>query len=154
MQGKIKCPLCGSTENVFKNGTKKGVQQYVHRYCPENGGKHKYFDIKMGYTVPAGGEQIKAEREKITEVKKFSISDLRKKHDKFYMIFEEVKKIKKDEFIEETELLKMLGIFAKPGYRAAIDNPALKKYKGKADGVVYYGHPESIMELRREAILI
>ena len=82
-----------------------------------------------------------------------SETDLRRKHDMFYIILAFVKKIQIGKFIEESQMLKEVGLYGKPRYRDAISRVELKDYKGKVDGTTYYGHSESIQKLKNEGVL-
>lgn len=95
-----------------------------------------------------------------TDVAKTDVSDiyvteqqLHERHDMLYRIMLELEKIPEGAYIEESVLLKKLGILGKPGYRSAVEHPDLKKYKGKVDHVVYYGHPESIERNKTKGLL-
>jgi hypothetical protein len=82
-----------------------------------------------------------------------SEADLRKKHDMFFILKSELNILQKGQFIEETKLIRKIGLWGKPGFRTVIDAPEVKLYKGKADGVIYFGHPESINKLKNEGVL-
>ena len=78
---------------------------------------------------------------------------LRKKHDMFYIVHENLERLEKGKFVEEASFLRSMQISGKPGYRTAIDHPDVRPYKGKADGFTYYGHPESVQKLKDEGVL-
>lgn len=82
-----------------------------------------------------------------------SENELRQKHDMFFIIFTHVKQIPIGKYIEESQLLKELGLYGKARYRDAISRSELKDYKGKVDGTVYYGSVESISKLKSEGVL-
>ncbi len=78
---------------------------------------------------------------------------LRQKHDMFFMVFSYIKRIPIGKFVEESQMLRELGLLGKPRYRDALIRIELKEHKGKVDGVVYYGHSESIKKLKQEGVL-
>lgn len=82
-----------------------------------------------------------------------SEAELRKKHDMFYMIFSFVKGIPEGKFVEETNMLRQLTLLGKPRYRDALSRAELKQFKGKVDGVTYYGASGSIQKLKSEGVL-
>ena len=82
-----------------------------------------------------------------------SEADLRKKHDMFFMVLSFVQGIPNGEFVEESAMLRHLGIVGKPRYRDAITRPELKDFKGRVDGVIYYGSQNSIKKLKSEGVL-
>lgn len=82
-----------------------------------------------------------------------SEAELRKKHDMFYMIFSFVKGLPDGKFVEETSMLRQLTLYGKPRYKDALSRAELKDFKGKVDGVTYYGASTSIGKLKREGVL-
>lgn len=82
-----------------------------------------------------------------------SEAELRKKHDMFYQILSFVKGLPEGKYVEETSMLRQLTLFGKPRYREALTREDLKQFKGKVDGTVYYGNPNSIQKLKREGVL-
>lgn len=82
-----------------------------------------------------------------------SEAELRKKHDMFYQILSFVKGLPEGKYVEETSMLRQLTLFGKPRYREALSREDLKQFKGKVDGTVYYGNPNSIQKLKREGVL-
>ena len=97
--------------------------------------------------INEGSEFVKPMSGMLTE------EQLRKKHDMLFMVLSSVKSLTKKEFIEETQMLRDLGLLGKPRYRDILTRSELKDYHGKADGVVYYGHPDSIRRLKQEGVL-
>lgn len=82
-----------------------------------------------------------------------SEAELRKKHDMFYQIFSFVKSIPEGKFVEETTMLRQLTLLGKPRYKEALAREDLKQFKGKVDGTIYYGNPNSIHKLKSEGVL-
>jgi hypothetical protein len=90
---------------------------------------------------------------KVQDIGLMSEAELRKKHDMFYMIFSFVKGIPEGKFVEETNMLRQLTLLGKPRYRDALSRAELKQFKGKVDGVTYYGASVSIQKLKSEGVL-
>jgi len=82
-----------------------------------------------------------------------SEEDLRKKHDKYFIVLSFLKEVPDGKYIDESSMLRQLSLYGKPGYREAISRPELKDFKGKVDGVVYYGSMNSIKKLKQEGVL-
>lgn len=82
-----------------------------------------------------------------------SEDELRRKHDMFFMIYTFVKNIPDSRFVEESGMLRQLGLLGKPRYREALSRPELKEYKGRVDGVTYYGTQASVRKLKQEGVL-
>lgn len=81
-------------------------------------------------------------------------ADLRRKHDIGYIVRLKAAEIEKGVFYPEADFIRLSGIKVSSGYRTALDHPDLTKYKGRAGGVTYWGHPESIRKMKDETILI
>jgi hypothetical protein len=111
--------------------------------------------VKAGLTEAVAPAPKKSSGELTTVPPKLAIteSELRQKHDMFFNIFKRVKEISRGLFIEENQLLKELGYQGKPRYKDAIARDELKIYRGKVDGTIYYGHPDSIDKLKKEGVL-
>ena len=141
----MNCPYCESEETT-KNGTREGVQQYRCKSCLE------YFDAK----TPAGGTHRSKRNGTVTQIvpKKPGISatELRAKFDVDYIIAQTLKKLERDRFYLKDEVRQMTGLRAGyPGLTAALE--AVTDYYGRADSKSYYGHPDSIKEMKNQAIL-
>ena len=109
------------------------------------------YDTYPGFTP--GSTQPKEEQKPATGVTHISEADLRKKHDMYFMVLSFIQGIPEGEFVEESVMLRHLGIVGKPRYRDAITRPELKDFKGKVDGVTYYGSQTSIKKLKSEGVL-
>jgi hypothetical protein len=66
----------------------------------------------------------------------------------------EIKQIQKGKFIEESQLLRKAGLWGKSGYRATVSRSEFNEYRGKADGTVYFGHPDRIQFLKSQGVLL
>ena len=168
---------------VYDETTKKLVNEFPsfsaaeREFCLRNNWFVDYFRGKAQNRLPYLYSRIKADEypesilvskreiskempKKEEEVKKIlppsvtlSEDQLRKKHDMYYMIFTYLRQLKEKQYIEETQMLRDLGLISKPRLRDALNRPELKEYRGKADGVIYYGQPGSIKHLKSEGIL-
>lgn len=111
----------------------------------------------IGKDRMAGGYQWKyanGEQKAITAVKRgLSEAELRAKHDNHYKISKALKSLKKGEFIPEPELISSIGLSG-GGYRRWLDSNNYNDYRGKAQGITYYGHPEDIRRMKDETVLI
>jgi len=88
-----------------------------------------------------------------TRANTLSEDELRKKHDMFFMIHSFVSNIPEGRFVEEPVMLRQLGLLGKPRYREALSRAELKDFRGKVDGVIYYGSAISIRKLKQEGVL-
>lgn len=93
--------------------------------------------------------------QKTASEKKMLLSeeDLRKKHDMYFMILSFLKSIPAGNYIDESSMLRQLSLYGKPRYREALSRQEIKDYRGKADGVIYYGSVHSIKKLKDEGVL-
>lgn len=113
------------------------------------GGKYVFSFVKLDKSLMVLPSQEETEQpgQLLTE------TDLRQRHDLFFMILSYLQKICEGKFIEEGAMLRTLGLVGKPRHRDALSRPELKDYKGRVDGVTYYGSVESIKKLKREGVL-
>jgi len=80
-----------------------------------------------------------------------SETDLRRRHDNAYKVAEAASKLTAGEFIPEADFVSSLRL--KGGYRSVLERQQFERYRGKADGIVYWGHPESIKRLKDDRVL-
>lgn len=141
----MRCKNCGS-EKIYKNGKRPGtdIQKYK---CSDCGSEANPI---MDGEIPEKQKLLKPNE----KGKKYGItaSELRAKHDVDYIVLQTLEKLEKNRYYEKDEVRQMTGLRAGyPGLSTALE--ACKDYYGKADGKVYYGHPESINEMKSQAIL-
>ena len=140
-----KCPECGGTR-LAKNGTvmRKGIinQQYC---CTDKNCNHHFRLPLDGVLKPINTKGRK--NMGITE------EQLRMKHDVKFQIQNATKKLEKGIFLSQSEFVIAAGIKAGAGYRDILDHPDFAKYTGKAGSTAYWGHPESIKEMKLDNIL-
>jgi len=78
--------------------------------------------------------------------------DLRRKHDNIFKVEEAARRLREGEFVTEHDFVSSLGL--RGSYRPTIERSEFEKYRGRAEGNVYYwGHPNSIAKMKREGIL-
>jgi len=98
-------------------------------------------------------DDIKPSATKSVSLKKgLSISDLRAKYDNMFIVRNKVGLLEKDLFLTQPEFISMCKLSG-TGYRNTIEQPEFVKYKGKAGGIIYWGHPDSIQQLKDEGVL-
>lgn len=85
--------------------------------------------------------------------KGFSESEIRAKHDTKFILSNVVKKLERGLYIADVDFIKQCDIKSHVGYRQVLDDPEFKKYKGKASGIIYWSHPDSILKMKDEGIL-
>ena len=130
----MNCPKCGGP--MMKNGhTKEGKQKWFCRSCkfyPEN---------------PAPEQPEKHPSVGLSE------EQLRAKHDIRFIIATKLKELSPGVFLSRSEFVQFCGIRSGQGYSDVIEHPNFDAYHGKAGGVVYFSHPESIKKLKSEGVL-
>jgi ssDNA-binding Zn-finger/Zn-ribbon topoisomerase 1 len=142
------CPQCGHERTVKRNGKKGNKQLWMCVDCPaKDPGRSTFFETELHREEEGEGRAPAASG-------RFSESDLREKHDMMFRLKKFLQALPRGEFIEEVELLKELCMFRKPGYKQAVEHPDIKPHRGKADGTIYYGHPDSIRTLKQEGVLM
>lgn len=130
----MNCPKCKS-EHINKNGTsRQGRQKYYCKDCGfnfEEGAKHEELQNKVG----------------------LSEAQLRAKHDLRFIITTKCNELKTGNYLTEAEFVQFCSIRQGVGYKAMLSHPDYDKYHGKAGGVTYWSHPESIKKLKDEGVL-
>ena len=89
---------------------------------------------------------------KKTNMKGISMDELRSKIDNVFIVRQNALKLEKNYFLTQPEFVQLCG-FSNVGYKVAIEHPEFSKYRGKAGSVIYWGHPDSILELKSEGHL-
>jgi DNA-directed RNA polymerase subunit M/transcription elongation factor TFIIS len=138
------CKRCGS-ENTYKNGKEKnGDQKYRCAACGYNFTEN---------TVPREhyAQTVKNEAPAPRKLG-MSIEDFRKKHDVDYIVDTALAKLDRKTIYEKSDVIALTGLRAGyPGLSAALENAT--EYKGRSGGVTYWAHPETVEELKRQAIM-
>lgn len=137
----IKCPKCGST-SLVKNGHRNGRQQYVCKNC-----NHRFRWPVQGVKKE---EKPKANIVETTITGGISIENFRKKNDVSTRVDKVLRNLG-DKLYTIDEIEQATGFrHGFPDLRKTIN--AHKEYYGTgvADGIIYYGRPEFIAELKRE----
>jgi hypothetical protein len=81
-----------------------------------------------------------------------SEQELRSKHDALYKLEQAVKTLTLGKFIPEPEFRATVSIDPSK-FRSKSDLPQFDQYKGKVQGVTYWGHPKDIKKLKDEGVL-
>ena len=114
---------------------------------------HRYLLLKKrGLTEPVLYQGTISASDVVKTSGVLSEAQLRERHDMFFIIMTYLQKIQKGMFIEESQMLKDLGLYGKARYREALSRLE-KEYRGKVDGTIYYSNPESISKLKSEGVL-
>ena len=80
-------------------------------------------------------------------------SQLRAKHDVKFIISNAAASLKKGIFLSDAEFIKLCNISSQQNFRMGLNDDEFNEYHGKASGVVYWSHPESIEQMKQESIL-
>ena len=81
-----------------------------------------------------------------------SESDMRERYDIKRIVFKELSTIPDGKYIKDTDLTRRFA--GRGGFRGVLDSPEAQPYRGKAGGVIYWGHPSGIARLKGDGILI
>lgn len=119
-----------------------------------------YFAVKMVkenvIDVPKESEQAKIHKPEPEQKSKsigISEEELRRKHDNRFIISEQVKKLNRDNFLTTPEFIQLCRVRTNNGYKQLLEHPEFEQYQGRAGGVTYWSHPESIDKLKKEGVL-
>lgn len=126
----MECPNCNS-QKFHKNGKdpKTGKQKYKCTQCG------KEFNEDTATKNPKLG---------------MTLDQFKSKHDVDFIIEQTLKKLDANIIYEKADIYKLSGLNAShPGLTAAIE--ARPEYYGKISGRLYFSHPDTIAELKRNA---
>jgi len=136
----MNCPSCNTKMHSHMNGTYKSGDTWTQYKCPECG---KFKTIKDG-----------APSEEKSNGKKLgiSINEIIKTHDVDELLKQGLKKLERGTLFTESEFVDLSGLRGK-NYRTTLDSPEMRQYKGRIDGVTYYGIPTDIEDLKTRYIM-
>lgn len=146
---RVQCEKCGdiATRKNGKNSRPDGIyQKYVCNNCGYNG-------EALIAAITTGAATTELKKEQFTPKRGITAKDLRAKHDNFTKVELTAKSLKKGMFYEMHEFVDMCGL-SKSSHSRWTGNRAFDDYKGKAGGITYWGHPESIKEMKEDGVLI
>lgn len=136
----MNCPKCGNPMN--KNGTgRNGKQKYICRKCHHNAEVPKE-DAPLLQIEPEPSKSLGLSEEQ-----------LRAKHDVRFIVASKLKELKQGTYLTRSEFIQFCGIRPGQGYNDVLEHPNYDSYHGKAGGVVYFSHPDSIRKLKSEGVL-
>jgi hypothetical protein len=157
-----------SNEDIVKDCLKKNIMP-GRRTLVKLYGVNQYRAVKIAdmlrgripihetETMPKNGVKMLLPEEPIAipmPVKKgLSIDQIRAKHDTHFIIAQAAARIEKDMFFTNSDFVAMCSFPGNSGYRDTLENSDFDKYKGKAGGMIYWGHPDSIKQLKTEGVL-
>jgi len=122
-------------------GTYKSGDTWTQYKCPKCG---KFKTIKDG--TPKNHECQPAKKLGI------SITEIIKTHDVDELLKQGLKKLERGTLFTESEFVDLSGLRGK-NYRTTLDSPEMRQYKGRIDGVTYYGVPSDIEDLKTRYIM-
>ena len=138
------CPYCGS-DKLRPNGTRQGG---VHQYRCKGCGHYPTDKTKVQHTL-----NITPIQEPKPKKMGISESELRQRHDVRFQATKAAESLKDGTFLTQAEFVQLAKIRPGAGYRDVIEHTDYEKYRGKAGGTVYWGHPEGIRKLKEEGVL-
>ena len=139
----IKCPSCGSQE-ISKNGSKKGIQRYICRSCG------KYFSEHINVV----GNKKFVTKLKTKKMGGISVEQFRKEYDVVFILSQVPEKFEDGLLYEKSDVIKIAGLTPNfKGITMALDSAEWKQYKGRVNQKDWYAKPELIKKLKEEGIL-
>ena len=138
-------PEIWSTVDAARSAVKKNKNN-VPEYTPEFN-TNKFYNpqiIRPAVAVP--------DKPPANQTGPLSEAEIRQTYDIRVVVQQALSGLKEGEFWPEQDFLRTKGLISKPGYRPILD--AAKNYRGKAQGKVFYSHPNSIQKLKNEGVLL
>ena len=112
------------------------------------------YDISRSkHPVTLGIQNTSAIVSSIKPFRGLSESEIREKHDTKFIFSKAVKALERGLYIADSDFIKQCDIKNHVGYIQVLDDPEFKKYKGRAGGITYWSHPDSIEKMKNEGIL-
>lgn len=148
----IKCPDCGSTK-ICKDGFSEKGEQYYRCNNPDCSRKN----FKEGSKPIFGNLNIKKEENKSMKSVNsigMSLQEFREKNDTKVIIKNGLSKLQKDKLYKTEDFKILLGIPNNFGTKKLLELGMLDNYHGKCRGELYWSHPETIKQLKFEALLV
>lgn len=149
------CKECG--RSVFrKNGTRtRAVDGVVYQkvVCKNCGTHDEYPKTPGSHLVKSVTNQPVKSVTLGKSTMKLSEADLRAKHDNHFKVTKAAQALEKGTYIENRDFIASLGLSGSSHTRWT-GNTAFDKYRGKAGGITYWSHPESIQKMRDDGVLI
>lgn len=78
---------------------------------------------------------------------------LRQKHDTKFILKNAAAELIEGRYLTQSEFVLSAGVRMGAGYKDVIEHPEFDKYKGRANGSIYWSHPNSINKLKQEGVL-
>lgn len=103
-----------------------------------------------GITLPKTPVSAKKER----DVTAISETDIRQKHDLYFKINQAAQSIEEGKFYTEVDFRECIVRVSAAAFRRPADDDGFVRYKGRASGITYWGHPKSIQKLKDERVLL
>jgi hypothetical protein len=146
----MKCYQCNTEAEFARNGrdSRTGIQTFICKNC-----KKTVYETKLKRFNDMEVKEVKEEKINGTPRKLgMSIEDFRKKHDVDYIVEQALAKLDEKMVYEKSDVIALTGLRAGyPGLSAALENAT--EYKGRSGGVTYWAHPNTVQELKRQAIM-
>ena len=137
---KVTCNNCGS-DHVWKNGHRNNKQLYKCAKCKKEGSIPSAFN---------GGEQTKP----VSSIG-ISISEFREKHDLNFIVTKILKTLDRKLLYEKSDVAKLCKLNPTyPNLRATLEETKdFEQHRGRVASKFYYGHPDTILQLKEEGQL-
>ena len=149
MTENIACPFCGHPKTHQVKDSRTGLSR--SRRC-NNSKCRRSFVLGKHYPKLDTNKQISDKNMSITE-KGISITEFRAKNDPKVIIDSGIKKLTKDKLFKTSDFKTLIGLPTNFSSRELMETSQLDGYHGKLRGEIYWSHPDTIRQLKYEAIL-
>jgi predicted RNA-binding Zn-ribbon protein involved in translation (DUF1610 family) len=156
---KYKCKNCGSS-NTVKNGTSRTRKTPKQKVACSDCGFESTFTIESnavesvasvvyettdkGVILPGKGTDMKIG---MTE------TELRKKHDASFIIKAAAEGLKEGVYLTDYEFMQLCKLSVNSGFRRISEQDQFDMYRGRAQKIVYWSHPNSISKMKSQGVL-
>ena len=147
----------------------KWIRENIHRYEEKNrvgflkdcanvtGVTLEYARVALYRYGKINNTQPKSSKKQVVQHNKdipfLTEKEISERHDIYYKIRQAAETLQEGQYIEDIHFKECLVKVPTNIYRRPSDNSEFDKYKGKAGGKTYWGHPESINQKKQEGVL-
>jgi hypothetical protein len=146
--------IVGEFKSLAKAG--KSVGGYHHSISRAIEAERKYAGFYWKYSDKEPIESINQNsiNMNIEQSEGISLRDFRLKNDVRFMVCEGVKKLTKDKMFLTVDFMNLCGISPNVSTRRIEEYPEYDSYHGRCAGKVYWSHPETINQFKKEHVLV
>ena len=144
-------------QNNMHQYTKEKRKAFFEECSKKNNCSLEYARVALYRYGKINNTQPKSSKKQVVQHNKnipfLTDKEISERHDIYYKIRQAAQTLREGQYIEDIYFKECLVKVPTNIYRRPSDNSEFDKYKGKAGGKTYWGHPESINQKKQEGVL-